>query len=199
MSRVEIRVGTVRDVSFVAANMRPGDRRELMCQLPGDVRMGDLAAQWVMTSDCWTVWVDGKVVAAFGLRPMNVAAMEVWAFGTKHMWRGVPALTAYMLLEVAPTLLELGYRTVEARSIEGHTEAHNWMRAIGAKPWGEPFEYGREGELFTLYRWTVPEYRSIRADEAKWKRRSNSYVFFNGRQLAEDPEATEEEASAKGA
>jgi hypothetical protein len=54
-----------------------------------------------------------------------------------------------------------GYTSMEARSLLEHTHAHNWIRATGGVEHGPPFEFGRNGEMFQLFRWTAAYWRGI--------------------------------------
>jgi hypothetical protein len=108
-----------------------------------------------MGSACWVAKLDGQPVAAFGVGMLNIAAASGWAFGTKRMKRAIPAITRYFYDAVYPTLVESGVRMVEARSLVSHIEAHRWMLANGAELVGGAFPYGKNGEAFMLFRWTV--------------------------------------------
>lgn len=169
-SSVSVAPATLRDATYVVANMRASDRREVYCQLPDGMDDMKVGYWLLMSSEAYAVrWTDGRgrehPVLFFGVQPMNAVALVVWALGTKHAWRGIPAATRFMQDVVVPAKIAAGYRLMEARSIEGHTQAHRWMEGTGARRIGEPFEYGRDGELFHLFRWTVPDYHTITAQK----------------------------------
>lgn len=144
----------LRDTSFIFANMRPADTVEVMCQLPEGCKMHEVAWSMLQGGDAFVAKRKGLPVMVYGTAPMNVACLSVWAIGTAHTFRVLPAVTRHMIHEHLPERMEQGYVTMEARSHVGHVEAHNWMRSTGAVALGEPFIYGRDRQKFLLFRWT---------------------------------------------
>lgn len=163
---IEIVDAVLRDASFVCANLRPRDRHEAFCQLPEGATSLQLA-EWLLASPTALVArVNGQPVMFFGLAPVNAVAYSAFALGTRDAWRAIPAVTAKLNDEVIPFLIDnQGLRIVEARSWVAHTEAHRWMLGMGAKQVGTAFPYGRDGSMFYLFRWTVADYRAIRAKQ----------------------------------
>jgi len=163
VSTVSIRPGVLRDVSYVFANMRDGDREEVRCQMPETTKTHEIAYWSLMNGDCWVAYWRDQPVMTFGVMRLNVAATSAWAIGTKQCWRAIPAVTRFFTLDVIPSLMERGYVSMEARSIEHHDQAHRWMEATGARRWGEPYPYGRGGEKFITFRWLPDVYNGQRA------------------------------------
>lgn len=160
---IDIRPGVLRDVSFVFANMRDGDRREVMCQMPEGTKTYAIAYGSLMAGDCWTAYYRDTPAMAFGASPLNAAAAAVWAIGTRHAWRVVPAVTRFFTLDIVPMLMARGYVSMEARSIADHRQAHRWMEATGAKRCGDPYPFGRGGETFITFRWLPAVYSAQRS------------------------------------
>lgn len=158
MKRVTIEPANLRDASFVCANLRPLDQREVFCQMPDGLKTYELAEGMLMQpgidEHVLIAKLDGQPVGFFGVSPMNAACSSIWALGTKDFRRAAPAVTRHVVDVIVPRLVELGVRGLEARSIVSHLEAHRWMISTGAVVHGEPFEYGKNGELFLLFRWT---------------------------------------------
>lgn len=163
---VTIRPAVLRDASWITANLRPLDHHEAFCQLPPDTPTATLAYWLVMSGDAFIAYENDEPVTLFGTTPMTAACFSVWAIGTARMRRTIPAVTRYLMTEHIEKRIADGARTMEARSLANHTEAHAWMRSTGAEQLGEPFEYGRDGEMFVLFRWTVAGYRAMR--EQRW-------------------------------
>ena len=158
VNRVEIKDANLRDLSYIMAHMRPGDRAEVMCQFPEGTKTYELAYGLLHTKHAYVAYLDGKPVAAFGVAEMNVVTVSVWAVGTPRMKRAVPMITRFFRDLLTPQLIKEGYRTMEARSHAVHLEAHRWMTATGAVQADLPYIYGRNGEKFITFRWTSDDY-----------------------------------------
>jgi len=157
---VRVVPATLRDVTYIAANIRPEDWREIACQLSEEVTPTDVAA-WSLTGrEAWVATVRGQPVAAFGVHDATNArnVLMIWAWGTPKMWRAVPEMTRFIRERVEVWITE-GVTRVEARSIEGHGSAHRWMRALGGE--SEPLPgWGKGGEDFLLFWWTQETWTS---------------------------------------
>lgn len=159
---ITIRQATLRDASYVTANLRELDRAEVFCQLAEGTRTHELAYALTMADDTYCAYYRGTPAAVFGVGPINICTLSFWAIGTRHMWCTVPAITRYFLDVILPGKIEQGFTSAEARSLAGHLSAHRWMISMGAEMVGEPFLFGRNGEHFQLFRWTVADYRTIK-------------------------------------
>lgn len=151
---------TVRDLTYIAANLRPEDQREIACQLSPEARTGDIAAVAAHSTEAWVATLRGQPVAAWGVAPLAWSVLSIWAFGTRHMTRAVPAMTR-QIGERVDAWIEAGVTRVEARSIVGHDKAHRWMRALGAQELPCPC-WGRGGEDFILFAWTAQDWKDRR-------------------------------------
>jgi hypothetical protein len=160
---IEIRNAVLRDASYVTANMRPKDREEVYAQWPADMSTQMLARILVLSpgSQCFVALHGDQPVAVFGTSPMTVNCMWVWALGTKAMWRAIPEMTRFFMEFHIPKRIDEGYTCAEARSLATHGRAHRWIEALGGVKQGPAFEFGKAGEFFVLYRWTVAGYRAI--------------------------------------
>ena len=170
MSRVEIRPAVFRDMSFVAAHMRDEDAREIYCQFPDDATSLDVAAlSYANTEHAYCAWAAGSPVAAFGFSPRHPPARSVppgpsarTAFG-----KAVPAISRYGAEVVAPQLVAEGVRRIEVRSIADHDIAHRWLRRLGARREAKLRDWGRNGETFILWSWTLNDWRKHMCFKAK--------------------------------
>lgn len=157
---VEIRPANMLHLSWIAAYMRPADRAEIMCQLPEGTPTHHLAAA-LLGGESWIAYIDDDPVAGFGVSPLNVAALSVWAFGTQRMQRTVPAITRFVRDERVPQWVADGYQIMEARSAVEHHVAHRWMLSTGAEIIGPPFPFGRDRNEFLLFRWTASTFAAM--------------------------------------
>jgi hypothetical protein len=140
--------------------MRPEDLRELSCQMPDDISVEDGAVFSAGLGEAWIAKLDGQPVAAFGAAPMSMPGnvLSIWAWGTKRLPRAAPAITRFVREECAPKWIANGVTRVEARSIEGHHQAHRWLSGAGAFSIEYPC-YGKGGEHFRLFWWTKDSWK----------------------------------------
>lgn len=151
---VEIAPAGLDALRAIAASMRPVDWREIDAVAP-DGTTPETVARWAFGSVAvWALTWRGEPVAAFGVQPIAATVLQAWAFGTRRMWRAVPALTGFIVGECVPRWTAAGVTRVEARSIADHHAAHRWMLGMGGEPQPCP-GYGRRGEDFILFAWTA--------------------------------------------
>ena len=165
MNPVEIKPAALRDVCFVAAHMREADRREALCQVaPGTSMLEIAAASHGGSGLVYCAWYRGSPVAAFGAAPASHAGTvwSAWLFGTKKLARAIPEIGRFGLGTLSIRLIEEGVRRLEVRSIDGHDIAHAWLARLGARREARMHDYGRGGEAFTLWSWTLKDWRSNR-------------------------------------
>lgn len=152
---VEILDPTLRDMTYIGANLRDEDRRETLCQLPAGM-MGSSALAGIYNTLTpgwdWIAYLNGQPAAAFGFQPMTTPVWQAWALGTRAMTRVIPAITRWCWSQ-EQRLIDAGVRRVEARSIEGHDQAHRWLERLGCSRVCALPDHGRDGELFYLYAW----------------------------------------------
>ncbi len=163
---VTIKPAVFRDASYVTANLRPADHHEAFCQLADGVTTVELAWWLLHAGAAFVAYDNEQPVALFGTAPMTPFCYSLFAVGTPAMRRAVPAISRFLMREHVEQRIAAGALTMEARSLATHTEAHRWMLSLGAEQQGEPFPYGKAGELFVMFRWTVAGYRAIR--EKRW-------------------------------
>jgi hypothetical protein len=165
---VTIKPAILRDASFITANLRAIDKAEAFCQLPDDAGSIQLAAWLIYSGDAFIAYYKNEPVFLFGTSPMSVSCYSVWGLGTDDTRKVIPEVTRYLMTTHIEKRIAQGARTMEARSLAAHTEAHGWMKMVGATQLGEPFEYGKHGEHFVLYRFTVAGYRAMR--DKRWSK-----------------------------
>lgn len=157
---VAIVPGTLRDIAYVTANLRPDDRREIgaSADLASTVEAAVIAFE-TSTDWCWTAQCDGQPVAAFGTAetsPLTPHIRTAWAFGTARFRRAVPAISRFATGEWPARLIGEGVRRLEVRSLADHEIAHRWLARLGARLEGTLESYGTGGENFQLWSWTDP-------------------------------------------
>lgn len=165
---VNIAPANLRDASYVTAHLRPLDRQEAYCQLPfDDLPTAVLAHGLLHAGDAFVAYLDAAPVALFGTAPITSTCYGVFMVGTADCRNAIPAISRFFMVKHVEKRIAEGALTMEARSLETHHGAHRWMRSLGAEQvTPEPFPFGRGGERFLLFRWTVAGYRAIR--EKRW-------------------------------
>lgn len=164
---VTTKPAVVRDASWITANLRSADHEEAFCQLPEGTQTSVLAHHLVHSGESFVAYLDGEPVSLYGTSPINASCFGVWCIGTDQLERTIPAISRHLMTEIVERRIQQdGARTMEARSLVTHTAAHKWMLAMGAEQHGGPFPFGRNDELFLMFRWTVAGYRAIR--EKRW-------------------------------
>lgn len=153
--RTEIRPAVIRDASYIMANLRPLDHREAFCQLEPGFKTADLARYSLSYGDTFVAHLDDQPVMVFGTAPINITCLSVWALGTDQTWRVAKAVSDWLRSVHLPERITAGYYSMEARSLLEHRQAHSWIEHTGGVRHGPPFVFGREGELFQLFRWTA--------------------------------------------
>lgn len=156
---VEIIPANLRDCTYIGANMRPQDAREVFCQIPEGMSGSDFAAHAFTAFAqgwAWVALINGNPVCFFGFQPVTAAVWQGFAVGTRKMIRAVPAMTAHCLAQEA-RLVEAGCRRLEVRTIEGHDLSRRWLKHLGCKFVCPLPDSGRNGESFDLYTWTLSD------------------------------------------
>lgn len=148
---VEIRPATFMDLAYIAINMREWDRKEIFATLNSEQPVD--FAQFVMRiSDVAHIaYKDRTPVAAVGAHEMWPGVWSVWAFGTDRFSEVGLSLTRFVRKTLIPALIKAGAHRGECRSIEGHTEAHRWLEALGMQREAEHPGMGKSGETFYTY------------------------------------------------
>lgn len=165
---ISVAPANLRDASWIMANLRQLDREETFCQLPDDLPTAKLAEWFITGGEAFIAHYRDEPAMLFGTTRIHVCAMSIWALGTDRATRVIPAVSRFLIEHAIPWRLDEGFTCMEARSLATHTDAHRWMESMGGVRHGEPYLYGKGGELFVTYRWTVSSYRSI--SQSRWKR-----------------------------
>jgi hypothetical protein len=154
LKSVSIVPATVRDVSYVAANLRPADWREIECQMePFDAAAIGVSAcrDYAYVAEC-----DGNPEMAFGAHRARVdsSLWVAWSFGTRRQRCCVPMVLEFILGYLQPMVSAEGAFRVEARALAANRSALRFLERIGGTRRCELPGYGKRGEDFILYDWT---------------------------------------------
>jgi hypothetical protein len=147
-----VQPANLRDLAYIAANMRPADRAEVECQL--DRWDATAIAAMSLQGYAYTVELDGNPEAAFGAGQVRQGYWIAWSWGTRKLWRCLPAMIDYIEHDLQPRVYADGARRVEARALSSHSLAHRFLERIGGHRRCDLPAYGKNGEDFVLYDWT---------------------------------------------
>lgn len=157
----EIKPATLRDITWIAANLREQDKREILASSTLVARDAAIVCLHGSPNFAWCVWINGQPHAAFGIgqgSPMTPYIRSAWAFGTDKMRRCIPAISRFTVDEWPGRLIAEGVTRVEVRSLLGHDVAGRWLKSLRAKHEGILRNYGSSGEEFDLYSWTKEDW-----------------------------------------
>lgn len=141
---------TLRDMSYISANMREADRREITAVFPYS-SLEIAAAMWAASEDFrWCAHYDGQPVCAFGVSEMLPGLGSGWAFGTASMPRVIRSITAFCR-RTASRQAALRFRRIEVRTAIDHPDSHRWLESLGFLREGLAVDYGAGGIDFAVY------------------------------------------------
>ncbi|MER9449652.1 hypothetical protein [Mesorhizobium sp. M0254] len=143
---------TLRDLSYIAANLRPEDRAEIDCQL--DHWSPVLLALTALQGFAYVAELDSNPEAGFGAAEQRSGLWIAWSWGTRRVKRCVPGITAHFHAVLACQVAARGAWRVEARALAANHLALRWLGRLGATQRCRLLGYGRNGEDFFLYDWT---------------------------------------------
>lgn len=103
----------------------------------------------------WVASRDGVPIAALGLMPMWQNVVTVWMFATDDFPKIAMHLTRFVRRNLVPALTAGGVHRAQCFSMNGHVMAQRWLEILGAKREGVAKGFGKSGEDFTLYSWTL--------------------------------------------
>lgn len=177
--------GNLRDLSYIASNLRPEDKAEVDCQLdewtPAGLALG------AMQGFAYVAVLDGNPEAAFGAAENRSGLWTIWCWGSKRVHRCVPRITRFCWDVLMPDVMARGALRGEARPLASNDLACRWLDRLGATRQGLLKSYGKNGEDFVLYEWVRSDFEPI-----LFKKVENNVRIQN-------PEAAESAASPEGA
>lgn len=155
---VTIEPATLRDLTFIAANLRMEDVEEVQAFI-GPFDPVDLAFRAFYGSgpeNAFVARLDGVPCAALGAAPggsPQAHVWQAWCWGSPRLPRAVPAITRWMRDVGRPLYEARGCVRMECRSLATHRLSGRWLPKTGATLEGRLRRYGHAGEDFLLWSW----------------------------------------------
>ncbi|RVD55700.1 hypothetical protein EN828_27050 [Mesorhizobium sp. M2D.F.Ca.ET.185.01.1.1] len=156
---IRIVPATLRDLSYIAANLRAEDRAEIDCQL--DHWTPALLALTALQGFAYVAELDGNPEAGFGAAEQRSGLWIAWSWGTRRMKRCVPEITRFFHAVLGPQVAARGAWRVEARALADNDLALRWLDRLGATRRCRLPGYGRTGEDFFLHDWTRESWNHV--------------------------------------
>ena len=151
-------------VHLVAMNMRDRDFAEFSAVSHADSReeLADVLAERYGNFEGCVVGLAGGIPACVGATVMarpNVVTLLF--FATDRFPEIALPATRFIKRELFSRLKKSGVHRIEAVSMDGHDDAHAWLKTLGLQPETEPMRgYGKAGENFIQFAW-VSDVRPI--------------------------------------
>jgi hypothetical protein len=149
-----------KDMTYIAENMRAADRREIFAtRAAEDIGrlVDDCMAFSAQNSAYATIACLERPIAVIGAAEVWPGVYDVWSFGTNEFKRVGFAMTKWVRKVLIPSLVKVGAHRVHCRSIEGHVEAHEWLKMLGAEPMHTLKAWGKGREDFLLFEWHIED------------------------------------------
>ena len=103
-------------------------------------------------------WQDGVPVLVGGLAERWPNVWEVWMFGTDESKPSMFPMMRWLREQIKYYCYEHNVHRLECESHQDHTDAHAFLRAMGARQEGEPLAmYGKNGDDYLRFVWIVRE------------------------------------------
>ena len=154
---MKIEPATVQDVMAVATAMRERDFDEFSAVSWAETRDGvarDLADRYGGRPDVLCGFWKDKPTCIGGTIEARPNVLTLLFFATDDFPKiGFP-LTRFIRNTLFPKMRAAGVHRIEAVSMAGHDQTHEWLRVIGLDQETEPLrKYGKNGEDFIQFAW----------------------------------------------
>lgn len=156
---MKIEPATKADVWTVASKMRDRDFEEFSAVSAATTR-NDLATvlaeRYGDRDDVMVGIEDGQSICIGGTIEARPNVVTLLFFATDAFPSiGLP-ITKFIRKNLFPKLIAAGVHRIEAVSMAGHDQTHDWLRTIGLEQETEAMHgYGKGGEAFIQFSWSA--------------------------------------------
>jgi hypothetical protein len=138
------------DVRHIARRLRHWDRAEVV-GVRGHDYFTSLIDSIMRCTDSYCATYEGRPVAMGGIQDGG-NYWQLWMLATDSFpavgWR----VTEFVRSSILPRLADSGKEKAICESIEGHSQAHQWLKLLGARDLG-PVPMGLHGEVYRRFQW----------------------------------------------
>jgi RimJ/RimL family protein N-acetyltransferase len=157
---VEAHPVTREGLAYIAANLRPRDRREIFALRWNDDEDQFVNDVFAYMGDLWRMWsLDGEPVAINGVVPVRPGVVICGAFGTSKWRKTIKHMTRWSLDYVIPVLKLSNFHRGEAYVLAANTDSRKWIELLGGEIEAVLRGYGKGHEDFLLYVWDLTQER----------------------------------------
>ena len=146
---------TIEDIKYVALNMRERDYDEIVCLGWCENReelAESLALGYSQEENVYCVGTDEDgPIAIICYLPQRKGVWSLGLFATDDFLKVGAFLTKRIIRDIIPSLDQANAHRVEAHSIDGYEEVHNWLRFLGLDEETTIHGMGRNGEDFKVF------------------------------------------------
>lgn len=160
MTRLVVEDLNLRDLTYIIANLREDDRKEIDPLIPNSIqpehRNSYIAVQ-CLSGFAYSVKIGEQPICAFGVKIVGTIGSG-WAFGTDRMIRAIPLISDFCWRYISHLLIENNLNRLEVRPVATHEVAIRWLKKLGFTHDCTLKMYGKNGEDFELYSMTSTNY-----------------------------------------
>lgn len=153
---LSVETATASDVAAVAQGMRQSDLREFLA-VSSARDHAELAQQIVQRfgsrDDLIVAREDGVPVAVGGLVEHRPHVLTLFLFATDDFPAVGKPLVRFIVQRLFPPIKAAGVHRIDCLSIDGHDQAHRFIRALGLEQEAVLRAFGRDGEDFIQFAW----------------------------------------------
>ena len=156
---------TLRDLTYVLANLREVDWRELKAMLPVGTKRADLPEFIYPTINgpAFCVYNNDQPIAVFGATQTQIPTLYTgYAYGTNKFRRAAHAIGHFTFNILSHMLVnDCHALRLEIRALADHKESNEWLVRAGFNKDCECECFGTSGETFIQYSVTAKNYYTV--------------------------------------
>lgn len=149
-----IEKATAEQIYDVALNMRVRDFDEFIATSQFDTReelASDLARRYGGRDDVLCVSVDDEPICIGGAIQTWPGVFTLLLFATPEFRRIGLETTRFITRELFPGVEAAGGHRIQAVSLDGYSEVHAWLTALGLQREGTLHRFGKNGEDYAQF------------------------------------------------
>lgn len=152
---MKIEPATAAEIYDVAVDMRERDYAEISALHFADSREDlaqALARHYMNNPNVLCASQDDEPICIGGFLPLRPNVISLMMFATASLPKIGVGLTRFIKHQMFPRLEAAGVRRIEAVSLTGYDEVHDWLRLLGLEAETAPLRnFGKNGEAFIYF------------------------------------------------